>query len=101
MKHATVPFPSVPTSRSASCALTTFVANVHQMLDATTSESRRRQAEACALAQLPVVRALGVFDLFAVRDPALATLLRDELAQLDRPALHSVSRGHPLRCAHK
>jgi hypothetical protein len=34
------------------------------------------------VAQLPVLRALGVFDLFVLRDPALRTLVDDELAAL-------------------
>jgi hypothetical protein len=39
----------------------------------------RRQAEPRLLALLPVLQALGVFELFAIRDPALAALVRDEL----------------------
>lgn len=63
-------------------ALTVFVTCAQLMLDPSTPESLRRQAEKRLLAQLPVVKALGVFDLFAVRDPALATMLRDDLEQL-------------------
>ena len=59
-------------------ALVTFVACAHAMLDATTPEEQRRRLEPRLLAQLPTLRALGVFDLFAVRDPALAALLADE-----------------------
>jgi hypothetical protein len=50
------------------------------MLDPATPEALRREAEPRLLAQLPTLRALGVFELFAIRDPALAALVRDELA---------------------
>lgn len=53
------------------------------MLDAATPETLRLEAETRLLEQLPVIRALGVFDLFDVRDHALATLLRDELEKLE------------------
>ncbi|QWT19631.1 hypothetical protein KPL74_18015 [Bacillus sp. NP157] len=59
-------------------ALVTFVACAHAMLDGTTTEEQRRRLEPRLLAQLPTLRALGVFELFAVRDPALAALLADE-----------------------
>jgi hypothetical protein len=48
------------------------------MLDPTTPEEQVRRLEPRLLAQLPTLRALGVFDLFEVRDPALAALLADE-----------------------
>jgi hypothetical protein len=48
------------------------------MLDPGTPEEQVRTLEPRLLAQLPTLRALGVFDLFAVRDPALAALLADE-----------------------
>ena len=63
---------------AAGAALVTFVACAHAMLDATTPEEQRRRLEPRLLAQLPTLRALGVFDLFDVRDPALAALLADE-----------------------
>ncbi|MGF6494580.1 hypothetical protein ABIE56_002778 [Luteibacter sp. 621] len=63
---------------AAGDALVTFVACAHAMLDATTPEEQRRRLEPRLLAQLPTLRALGVFDLFEVRDPALAALLADE-----------------------
>jgi hypothetical protein len=63
---------------SASEALVTFVACAHSMLDPTTPEEQRRRLEPRLLAQLPTLRALGVFELFDVRDPALAALLADE-----------------------
>lgn len=60
----------------------TFVACAHQMLDPATPEPVRRAMEPRLLAQLPTLRALGVFDLFELRDPALRTWLADELAEL-------------------
>jgi len=60
----------------------TFVACAHQMLDPATPEAVRRSIEPRLLAQLPVLRALGVFNLFELRDPALRAWLDDELAVL-------------------
>ncbi len=79
-------FPTVTAQASDASPLATFVACAQLMLDAATPETVRRGAESRLLAQLPVLRALGVFDLFSVRDPALAAMLRDELAQLDAAA---------------
>ncbi|HEX7341949.1 MAG TPA: hypothetical protein VF269_06710 [Rhodanobacteraceae bacterium] len=78
----------------ATAALATFVAGAQLMLDAATPEDLRRQAETRTLAQLPVLRALGVFELFAVRDPALAALLRDELEQLERRSSKEMTGWH-------
>lgn len=61
-------------------ALVTFVACAHAMLDPGTPEEQVRHLEPRLLAQLPTLRALGVFELFDVRDPALAALLADEEA---------------------
>jgi hypothetical protein len=61
-------------------ALTDFVVHAQLMLDPATPESLRREAEPRLLAQLPTLQALGVFELFAIRDKALAALVRDELA---------------------
>lgn len=69
-----------------------FVARAHQMLDPTTPESVRRAIEPSLLAQLPVLRALGVFKLFKLRDPALRAWLDDELAELGK-GLRTVGRG--------
>ena len=66
--------------------LETFVACAHQMLDPTTPEAVRRMMEPRLLAQLPALRALGVFELFELRDPALKAWLADELAELSAPA---------------
>lgn len=60
-------------------ALTDFVANAQLMLDPATPEAVRREAEPRLLARLPALHALGVFELFAIRDGALAALVRDEL----------------------
>jgi len=86
--------------KPAASALATFVACAQLMLDPATPEDVRRQAEGRALAQLPVLRALGVFDLFDVRDPALAALLRDELdelRQLDAPMVAKAAAEAPRR----
>lgn len=72
----------LPTPAAADGACTAFIAAAQLMLDPATPESRRMQAEPQLLAQLPVLRALGVFDLFVVRDPALRALVEDELANL-------------------
>ncbi len=86
---------------TAAAALATFVAGAQMMLDPATPEELRRQAEGRALAQLPVLRALGVFELFEVRDPALAALLHDELAELalrDADAgARQTDRSHRMR----
>lgn len=59
--------------------LETFVACAHEMLDPATPEAEHRRAEPRLLAVLPALQALGVFELFAIRDPALAEMVRDEL----------------------
>ena len=63
-------------------ALTDFVVHAQLMLDPATPESVRREAEPRLLAQLPTLQALGAFDLFAIRDPALRSLVQDELLSL-------------------
>lgn len=65
--------------------LETFVACAHQMLDPATPEAVRRAMEPRLLAQLPALRALGVFELFELRNPALKAWLNDELAELVAP----------------
>ncbi len=71
----------VPTPTHAPCtdALTEFVVHAQLMLDPATPEAVRREAEPRLLAQLPTLQALGVFELFAIRDPALRALVDDEL----------------------
>lgn len=66
--------------------LETFVACAHQMLDPATPETVRRAMEPRLLAQLPALRALGVFELFELKNPALKAWLQDELAELLAPA---------------
>jgi len=61
-------------------ALPRFVECARRMLDPATPEPLRRELEPQLLGLLPVVQALGLFELFDVRDRALAALLRDELA---------------------
>jgi hypothetical protein len=65
-------------------ALTDFVVNAQLMLDPATPEPVRREAEPRLLAVLPTLQALGVFELFAIRDAALATMVRDELLERRR-----------------
>lgn len=77
----------------AASALATFVACAQLMLDAATPETSRLEVEARLLEQLPVIRALGVFELFDVRDPALAALLRDELEKLEGADAESCRRA--------
>ncbi|MHB1056989.1 MAG: hypothetical protein ACYC0F_03775 [Rhodanobacter sp.] len=67
---------------AAASPLATFVACAHQMLDPATPEAVRRAMEPRLLAQLPALRALGVFELFELRHPALRAWLDDELAGL-------------------
>jgi hypothetical protein len=49
------------------------------MLDPGTPEPVRRAMEPRLLALLPSVKALGVFELFELRDPALRAWLADEM----------------------
>lgn len=69
-------------SRAATSPVEAFIACAHQMLDPATPEAARVAMEPRLLAQLPALRALGVFELFEIRDPALRTWLADELAGL-------------------
>jgi hypothetical protein len=69
----------IPTAETA--PLEAFVACAHQMLDPDTPEAVRRAVEPRLLALLPMLRALGVFELFELRHPALRTWLEDELRE--------------------
>lgn len=71
----------IPAAVPGSDALTDFVADARLMLDPATPESVRRETEPRLLAQLPTMHALGVFELFTIRDPALNALVRDELLE--------------------
>lgn len=71
------PRPILP---AAEQALSFFVEFARRMLDPATPEPVRRELEPQLLRLLPVVQALGLFELFEVRDGAMAALLRDELA---------------------
>jgi hypothetical protein len=59
-----------------------FVACAHLMLDPSTPEAQRRALEPRLLMQLPILHALGVFQLFELNDPALRAWLDDEWALL-------------------
>ena len=61
-----------------------FLACAHQMLDPGTPEAARQALEPRLLALLPALCALGVFELFELRDPALRAWLGDELAGIAR-----------------
>ncbi|PWK92476.1 hypothetical protein [Fulvimonas soli] len=74
-------------------ALSRFVGHARRMLDPSTPEAVRRRLEPRLLALLPVVRALGLFELFAVRDRALAVMLRDELAALEQRHARGLARA--------
>jgi hypothetical protein len=52
------------------------------MLDAATPEAVRRAVESRVLRLLPVLRALGVFELFELRHPAMRAWLEDEMADM-------------------
>jgi hypothetical protein len=60
-------------------ALIDFVVHAQLMLDPATPEPLRCEAEPRLLALLPTLQALGLFELFAIRNPALQALVRDEL----------------------
>ena len=70
-----------PSAGSSAAPVETFVACAHQMLDPSTPEAARRAMEPRLLALLPSLRALGVFELFELRDPALRAWLMDEMAE--------------------
>ncbi len=73
---------STITSMPAASPVEAFIACAHQVLDPATPEAVRQAMEPRLLAQLPALRALGVFELFELRDPALRVWLRDEMALL-------------------
>lgn len=58
-----------------------FVACAHQMLDPDTPEAVRRATEPRLVALLPALRALGVFELFELRHPALRAWVQDEIRE--------------------
>ncbi|WP_266158315.1 hypothetical protein [Dyella silvatica] len=90
------PFELTPLKPASNpCPLETFVACAHQMLDPATPEPVLCAIEPRLLAQLPALRALGVFELFAIRDPGLRAWLDDELAKLvTSPRLFHVMETH-------
>lgn len=82
--NTAAPRPANDTWNVAEAPLLVFLGCAHQMLDPRTSEARRRELEPRLLAQLPMLRALGMFELLAVRDPALRQLLEDEQGVRER-----------------
>ncbi|WP_243040498.1 hypothetical protein [Dyella sedimenti] len=70
-----------PSADLTAAPLEAFVAYAHQMLDPATPEAVRRSVEPRLLALLPTVKALGMFELFELRHPALRAWLADELAE--------------------
>ncbi|WMJ70933.1 hypothetical protein [Stenotrophomonas sp. 24(2023)] len=52
-----------------------FLANVRQWQDPASDATARATAEADLCALLPALRALGLFEVFAVRDPQLQRLI--------------------------
>ena len=83
----------IPAALPSTDPLTDFVAHAQLMLDPATPESVRRETEPRLLAQLPTLHALGVFELFAIRDPALHALVSDELAAQKSGSRLSVVAG--------
>ena len=83
----------IPAALPSTDPLTAFVATARLMLDPATPESVRRETEPRLLAQLPMLHALGVFELFAIRDPALHALVSDELAAQKSGSRLSVVAG--------
>ena len=77
--------------KPAESALEIFIACAHQMLDPATPEPVRRAVEPQLLAQLPALRALGVFDLMALRDPAMRAWVGDELEAMETSARASTA----------
>ncbi|HET6552910.1 MAG TPA: hypothetical protein VFG49_05160 [Dyella sp.] len=77
-------FARVPGADNHAAPLEAFVACAHQMLDPSTPEAARQAMEPRLLALLPTLHALGVFELFELRNPALRNWLEDELATLPR-----------------
>jgi hypothetical protein len=70
--------PSIP--MDAAEALIRFVVSAQLMLDPLTPEAMRLQVEPRLLETLPTLQALGVFELLAIRHPALQALVQDELS---------------------
>lgn len=67
-------------SMDAAEALIRFVVSAQLMLDPLTPEAMRLQVEPRLLETLPTLQALGVFELLAIRNPALQALVQDELS---------------------
>lgn len=75
--------------------LARFVTRVRELLDAT-DESTRRQLENEVLDLAATLHAAGMFEILHIAHPALATMVRDHLAE--SAAARQVGRG-PVRLA--
>ncbi|SFR95396.1 hypothetical protein SAMN05216570_1190 [Dyella sp. OK004] len=81
--------PSIP--MDAAEALIRFVVSAQLMLDPLTPEAMRLQVEPRLLETLPTLQALGVFELLAIRHPALQALVQDELSTRRQLLLQEVA----------
>lgn len=75
--------PQPPAATHTTAALASFITCAHQMLDPATPEAVRCDLEPRLLSTLPILRALGVFELFEVRHPGLRAWLDAEMAGID------------------
>jgi hypothetical protein len=85
------------------CPLETFIACATVMVDSATPEPVLCKMEPRLLAQLPALHALGVFELFEIRHPALRAWLHDELKALEETmtpgyldAMPALAAGMPI-----
>jgi hypothetical protein len=58
-----------------------FVANVLIICDPTSSPTERQEAQAHMIALVPALSAVGVFEVFSIRDPDIAALVEDAQRQ--------------------
>ncbi len=59
-----------------------FLANARVLIEAGTDAPAQAQAERDIVEDLPALRALGLFDVLEIRDPALRHLVETRMAQL-------------------
>ncbi|ALM51474.1 hypothetical protein [Halomonas huangheensis] len=63
-----------------------FLANARILSDASTDAEKHARAERDILGLLPALQALGLFEVFAIRDATLARLVENALSPLDHTA---------------